>query len=78
MGVSGYWAMMVWNSFHDALPSSALRVSLPILAIMEGPPMSGTCWAASFLALMFSDDVSSFTMLTFSGAAAFSSQVGPV
>lgn len=36
-GLSGNFAIVVWRSFHPALPSSAFRVSLPILEEMAVP-----------------------------------------
>ena len=37
MGLSGNLAIVVWNSFQAALPSSAFKVSFPILPIMASP-----------------------------------------
>jgi hypothetical protein len=37
VGVSGKRAMIVWKSFHEARPSSALAVSLPSLGAIALP-----------------------------------------
>lgn len=37
VGLSGNFAIVVWNSFQAALPSSALTVSFPIFPIMASP-----------------------------------------
>ena len=37
VGLSGNFAIVVWNSFQAALPSSAFTVSFPIFPIMASP-----------------------------------------
>lgn len=37
VGLSGNFAIVVWNNFQAALPSSAFTVSLPIFPIMASP-----------------------------------------
>ncbi len=37
VGLSGNFAIVVWNSFQAALPSSAFTVSFPIFPVMASP-----------------------------------------